>query len=77
MRQAGKITAAARSIGREMVTPGVTTQEIDHEIYKFIKKSGAVPSFLGYGGISWQRMYFGERRSYPWHSQWAKSVKAI
>ncbi len=51
MRQAGKITAAARSIGREMVTPGVTTQEIDHEIYKFIKKSGAVPSFLGYGGF--------------------------
>ncbi len=51
MRQAGKITAAARSIGREMVTPGVTTQEIDHEIFKFIKKSGAVPSFLGYGGF--------------------------
>ena len=51
MRQAGKITAAARSIGREMVTPGVTTQEIDKEIYKFIKKSGAAPSFLGYGGF--------------------------
>lgn len=51
MRRSGKITAAARSIGREMVTPGVTTQEIDKEIYKFIKKSGAVPSFLGYGGF--------------------------
>lgn len=51
MRVSGKITAAARSIGREMVTPGITTQEIDKEIYKFIKKSGAVPSFLGYGGF--------------------------
>ena len=51
MRASGKITAAARSLGRELVTPGVTTQEIDKEIYKFIKKSGAVPSFLGYGGF--------------------------
>lgn len=51
MRHSGKITAAARSLGRELVTPGVTTQEIDKEIYKFIKKSGAVPSFLGYGGF--------------------------
>lgn len=51
MRSAGKITAAARSIGREMVTPGITTQEIDKEIFKFIKKCGAAPSFLGYGGF--------------------------
>ncbi|PKM72590.1 MAG: type I methionyl aminopeptidase [Firmicutes bacterium HGW-Firmicutes-16] len=51
MRASGKITAAARSIGREMVTPGVTTQEIDKEIFKFIKKCGAAPSFLGYGGF--------------------------
>lgn len=51
MRTAGRITAAARSIGREMVSPGVTTHEIDREIHKFIKKSGAVPSFLGFGGF--------------------------
>jgi len=51
MRVAGRITAAARSVGREMVTPGVTTQEIDKEIFMFIKKSGAKPSFLGYGGF--------------------------
>lgn len=51
MRVAGRITAAARSVGREMVSPGVTTHEIDREIHKFIKKSGAVPSFLGYGGF--------------------------
>lgn len=51
MRASGKITAAARSLGRELTSPGITTQEIDKEIHKFIKKSGAVPSFLGYGGF--------------------------
>lgn len=51
MRVAGKITAAARSVGREMVAPGVTTHEIDRQIKKFIMKSGAKPSFLGYGGF--------------------------
>ncbi len=51
MRRAGKITAAARSIGREMVTAGVTTREIDKAIHDFIIKQGATPSFLGYGGF--------------------------
>lgn len=51
MRVAGKLTAAARSLGRSLVAPGVTTYEIDKEIHKFITKSGAKPSFLGYGGF--------------------------
>lgn len=51
MRVSGKITAAARSLGRELTTPGITTQEINKEIFKFIKSSGAEPSFLGYGGF--------------------------
>jgi methionyl aminopeptidase len=51
MRASGKLTAAARSLGRELTSPGITTQEIDKEIHKFIKKNGAVPSFLGYGGF--------------------------
>ena len=51
MRQAGKITAAARSLAREMVTPGVTTAQIDREVRRFIQKSGATPTFLGYGGF--------------------------
>ena len=51
MRQAGKITAAARTLAREMVTPGITTAEIDREVRKFIEKSGATPTFLGYGGF--------------------------
>ncbi len=51
MRQAGKITAGARTIARQMVEPGVTTQQIDREVHKFITKSGAAPSFLNYGGF--------------------------
>lgn len=49
MRQAGKITAAARNLARDMVSPGITTGEIDKEVHRFITKSGATPSFLGYG----------------------------
>lgn len=51
MRIAGDITAKARSVGRSLVRPGVTTQEINKEIFQFIKKSGASPSFLNYGGF--------------------------
>ena len=51
MRVAGKITAEARSLGRQLVAPGITTQEINKEIFMFIKSKGATPSFLGYGGF--------------------------
>jgi methionyl aminopeptidase len=51
MRKAGKITALARTVAREMVADGITTREIDREVHKFITKSGAVPTFLGYGGF--------------------------
>ena len=51
MRRAGKITAAARALARDMVKPGVTTQQIDKAVYHFIKSQGAVPSFLNYNGF--------------------------
>ena len=50
MRRAGKITAAARALAGEMVKPGVTTQEINRAVDQFIRKEGAVPSFLHYNG---------------------------
>lgn len=50
MRRAGKITAAARAVARDMVKPGVTTQQIDKAVYHFIKSQGAIPSFLHYNG---------------------------
>ena len=51
MRRAGKITAAARALAREMVKPGVTTQQIDEAVYQFIISQGATPSFLNYSGF--------------------------
>ena len=50
MRQAGRITAAARALAGAMVAPGVSTREIDKAIYRFITSQGAVPSFLHYNG---------------------------
>lgn len=50
MRQACKITAAARAIAGEMVRPGVSTKEIDKAVHDFIVSQGAKPSFLHYSG---------------------------
>ncbi|MDR0951672.1 MAG: type I methionyl aminopeptidase [Oscillospiraceae bacterium] len=51
MRDACRLTAGARSVGRRMVAPGVTTGEIDRAIHDYIVKAGAKPSFLGYNGF--------------------------
>lgn len=51
MRQAGRITAGARSIARQAVASGVTTKQIDKYVREFIVKSGAKPTFLGYCGF--------------------------
>ena len=50
MRQACKITAAARALAGEMVRPGVTTKQIDKAVHDFIVSQGAKPSFLNYNG---------------------------
>ena len=50
MRQAGKITAAARALAGEMVKPGVSTKAIDRAVHDFIVSQGAKPSFLHYNG---------------------------
>ena len=51
MKKAGRITAEALLVAREAIRPGVSTKEIDTKIHDFIKRCGAVPSFLGYGGF--------------------------
>ena len=51
MRQACKITAAARALAGEMVRPGVSTREIDKAVHDFIVGQGAKPSFLNYNGF--------------------------
>ena len=51
MRQACRITAAARALAGEMVKPGVTTKAIDQAVHDYIVAQGAKPSFLGYNGF--------------------------
>ena len=51
MRQACKITAAARVLAGEMVRPGVSTKAIDQAVHDYIVAQGAKPSFLGYNGF--------------------------
>ncbi|MBT3319185.1 MAG: type I methionyl aminopeptidase [Clostridia bacterium] len=50
MKDAGKISAQALGLVGEAVRVGITTGELDAIAKRFIEKSGAVPSFLGYGG---------------------------
>lgn len=50
MREAARITAGARSIGRQAVQDGLTTRQIDKAVHEYIVKSGAHPSCLGYEG---------------------------
>ena len=50
MRQACKITAAARALAGDMVKPGVSTKQIDKAVHDYIVSQGAKPSFLNYHG---------------------------
>jgi len=51
MRRAGRITAEALLVARDMIRPGISTKEIDTRIRSYIERCGATPSFLGYGGF--------------------------
>lgn len=51
MRKAGKITGEALRLIEKNIRPGVSTLELDKIAYDFIKKQGAIPSFLHYNGF--------------------------
>lgn len=51
MREAGRITGEALLLAGEKLRVGMTTYELDKIIRTYIEKSGAKPSFLGYGGF--------------------------
>jgi methionyl aminopeptidase len=51
MKVAGRITAETLLVAKEMIHEGITTKEIDDKINQYIKKCGAKPTFLGYGGF--------------------------
>ena len=51
MKKAGRITAEALLLARDIIRPGISTKEIDKKMHDFILKCGATPTFLGYGGF--------------------------
>lgn len=51
MRKAGSIVAEALQIAGDAVRPGLTTQELNDLIERYIVSQGAVPSFKGYNGF--------------------------
>ncbi len=51
MRAAGKIVADCHEMLADFVKPGVSTLELDQKAEDFIRRAGAVPTFLGYMGF--------------------------
>lgn len=51
MRSAGRIVAEVLEIMKEMVKPGVSTEELDEAAEEHIRSYGAVPAFKGYNGF--------------------------
>ncbi len=51
MKVAGRITGEALYLAGQAVKEGVSTLELDKIVRTHIEKSGAKPSFLGYGGF--------------------------
>ena len=51
IREAGRITADALVLMRELAKPGVTTGELDQRCEEYIRSRGAFPSCKGYYGF--------------------------
>jgi methionyl aminopeptidase len=51
MREAGRIVALTHQELAKAIKPGVTTKQLDEIAETFIRSTGAVPSFKGYGGF--------------------------
>lgn len=50
MRRAGRVVAQAHALLRDVIRPGVSTQELDEVVSRFLEQEGAIPSFKGYQG---------------------------
>src|SRR4029434_7433451 len=51
MRAAGQLVGKVLSELREMVSPGISTIELDRAAEKMIRDAGALPTFKGYNGF--------------------------
>ena len=50
MREAGRVNALVLKTVREMIRPGITTQELDAVAEELIRKNGGKPAFKNYPG---------------------------
>ena len=50
MREAGRLLEIVHDELAEIIRPGISTWEIDHEGEKLIRKLGGIPNFLNYNG---------------------------
>src|SRR5262249_27794823 len=55
LRDAGRIVAETYEALRPQVVPGVTTMDLDRLAEVFIRKSGALPMYKGYGALADRR----------------------
>ncbi len=51
MREAGRLVAEALDLLADAVKPGVTTAALDHLVFQFARKHGAIPAPLNYRGF--------------------------
>ena len=51
MRVAGRLAAQAMHAAAEIISPGVTTDDLDQIVHEFMIDNGAYPSTLGYRGF--------------------------
>ena len=50
MRRAGRVVAEVLALVESELKPGVSTGELDRLAERHIRRSGAIPSFMGYLG---------------------------
>ena len=58
MAKAGRVVARMHENVRDAIRPGVSTADLDEIAENEVRRSGAIPSFKGYGG-------FAARRGFP------------
>ncbi len=51
MRDVGELIAGVRETLRGMVTPGISTMDLNDAADKMIRDAGAIPTFIGYHGF--------------------------
>ena len=64
MRDAGRIVGQTLAVIKKAISPGITTQELDHIAEQFIRRAGGVPAFKGYCGFPAASVHRSTNRSY-------------